>query len=40
MALTNVGIGISQKDNLIEAAREAALKAKEELRGKTPKKLA
>ncbi|MCD6549992.1 FIST C-terminal domain-containing protein [bacterium] len=39
MALINVGIGISQRDNLIEAAKEAARKAKEELGEKTPKLL-
>jgi len=39
MALVNVGIGISQKDNLIEAVKEAAEKAKQELGKRTPKLL-
>jgi len=39
MPLVNTGIGVSQKDNLIEAAREAAQKAKEELGDKKPKLL-
>ncbi|MCK4782053.1 FIST C-terminal domain-containing protein [Candidatus Parcubacteria bacterium] len=39
MAEVNVGLGISQKDNLIEAAREAAQKAKQEIKGKKPKLL-
>jgi len=39
MPLINTSIGVSQKDNLIEAAREAAEKAKEELGDKKPKLL-
>ncbi len=39
MTTVNVGIGISQKDNLIEAAREAAQKAKKEIKGEKPKLL-
>ncbi|KPJ56825.1 hypothetical protein AMJ49_03710 [Parcubacteria bacterium DG_74_2] len=39
MADVNVGIGISQKDNLIKAAKEAAEKAKQEIKGKKPKLL-
>jgi len=39
MPLVNVGIATSTKDDLPEAAREAAKKAKEQLKGKTPKLL-
>ena len=39
MALVNTGIGVSQKDNLIEAAKEAAEKAKQEMGNKEPKLL-
>ena len=39
MPLVNVGIAISTKDDLPEAAKEAAKKAKEQLKGKTPKLL-
>ncbi|MCK4781810.1 FIST C-terminal domain-containing protein [Candidatus Parcubacteria bacterium] len=39
MAAVNIGIGISQKDNLIEAAKEAAGKAKQEIGSKKPKLL-
>lgn len=39
MSLVNVGIGVSQKDNLVEAAKEAAQKAKEELGDVSPKLL-
>jgi len=39
MALVNAGIGVSQKDNLIEAANEAAEEAKQEMGGKEPKLL-
>lgn len=39
MALINTGIGISQKENLIEAAREAANEAKEKIGSKKPKLL-
>ena len=39
MALINTGIGVSQKDNLIEATKEAAEKAKKELGGEKPRLL-
>lgn len=39
MPLLNIGIGVSQKDNLIEAVREAAQKARKELNGEKPKLL-
>ncbi len=39
MSLINVGIGVSQKNNLIETAKEAAQKAKEEIGDKKPKLL-
>jgi len=35
----NIGIGVSQEDNLIRAAERAAKKAKEEIKGKSPKLL-
>jgi len=39
MPLVNAGIGISQKENLIEAVREAAKQAKEKIGSKKPKLL-
>ena len=39
MSLVHVGIGVSQKDDLVEAAREAAQKAKEKIEGRKPKLL-
>lgn len=39
MSLVNVGVGVSQKDDLIQAAKEAAETAKKELGGKKPKLL-
>ena len=39
MPLVHTGIGISQKDDLVEAAKEAAQKAKEKIKGRKPKLL-
>ena len=39
MPLVHTGIGISQKDDLVEAVKEAAQKAKEKIKGRKPKLL-